>query len=241
MALVLLPFTAEAQPSNPSDGGIRYEPLDSWPYAYENFLPGVVRTRKGDALEYTQLNVNLASGKLHFVEKGTIMQADMNTVYTVLVLSDVYINNLGVLYKVEREQAKGAYLSRRSIDMDRFNSVDIGYGVSSTTASSRKATLTGLGFNAAGGGNVADMSISRAIEQKGSGSVLPLKTDHYFYVYNILIPATKRDVLATPGVDKKAAKEFFKSSKINWNKPQTQYPLIDFLYDQLDAFNKKNQ
>lgn len=175
------------------------------------------------------------------VEKGTIMQADMNNVYTVLVGAEVYINYMGTLYKVLDELEKGAYLSRVSVDVDRLNSTDIGYGVSSSTATSRRATLTSLGIDSAGGNNMTDMSMSRAIEQKGSGSVLPLKTETYFYVYNILIPATRRDVLATPGVDSKAAKEFMKKNKVNWNKPLTQYPLIDFLYDQLDAYNKKNK
>lgn len=239
--LLSLPVALPAQPSNPGGSPVRYEPLDSWPYAYEDFISGVVRTRKGGTLEYDQLNVNIANGKLHYVEKGTIMQADMNNVYTVLVGAEVYINYMGTLYKVLDELEKGAYLSRVSVDVDRLNSTDIGYGVSSSTATSRRTTLTGLGIDSAGGNNMTDMSMSRAIEQKGSGSVLPLKTETYFYVYNILIPATRRDVLATPGVDPKAAKEFMKKNKVNWNKPLTQYPLIDFLYDQLDAYNKKNK
>ena len=53
-----------------------YEPMDTWPYLYERFEPGNVRTTQGTLFPYAALNICIADGTLHYIEKGKIMQAD---------------------------------------------------------------------------------------------------------------------------------------------------------------------
>ena len=61
-------------------GAAEYEPTTNWPYVYEEFIPGHIKTHQGADISYDRLNVNLVSGKVHYVEDGVIMQADLNTI-----------------------------------------------------------------------------------------------------------------------------------------------------------------
>lgn len=210
-----------------------FEPMDSWPYLYYNFENGRVRTAKGALLDYRSLNVNVVDGSLHFIQAGTIMKADMTQVYTALVgENDVYVNAGGKMYKILLETEHGYVLCGTSVDMDELNKVDIGYGVSSSTASRTNTTLVGLGIDNISGVNMSNMTLTRAEQQRNMGRLLPLIKTNYLLVNGKLIPANKRDI--EQYVDKKVAKAFFKENKINWKKPETMVPLLVFLEEQIN-------
>ncbi len=218
-------FAAKAQDT--------YEPMDTWPYKYEHFQAGNIRTTKGTLFEYKALNVNLADGKLHYIENDKIMQADMGRVFTALIGDmDVYVNAGGKMYQVLGENEYGSVLKLTSVDMDELNKVDIGYGVSSSTASRTNTTLAGLGMENLNGVNMVSMTLANAENRKHTGMVLPLKERFFLNIDGKLIPANKREVMDV--VDKKAAKDFFKANKIKWNKPESLVLLLPFLKEQLN-------
>lgn len=235
-------FAAAGAQSQNAKSSKAYEPMSSWPYLFEEFGSGAVRTAKGNLLEYASLNVSVADGKLHYVEKGTIMQADMMNVYTARIGDDVFVNIYGKMYKVLRETEKGAVVELKTVDMEEMKKTDIGYGISSTTASKTNTSLSGIGVDsllgAAYGVSIDSVPLSQAEQQKHAGSLLPLKEDTFFYVYRILVPATRRDVTNAAGVDKAEAKAFFKAHKIKWSNPESLMEVVDFLYGQFDRANK---
>lgn len=209
-----------------------FEPMDSWPYLYYNFENGRVRTAKGALLDYNSLNVNIVDGSLHFIKAGTIMKADMTQMYTALIGdTDVYVNAGGKMYQILLESEHGYVLCGTSVDMDELNKVDIGYGVSSSTASRTNTSFAGLGMDNISGINMSNMTLTRAEQQRSAGMLLPVKKTTYLLVNDYLIPAGRRDI--EQFVDKKAVKAFFKENKINWKKPETMEPLLVFLEEHL--------
>ena len=210
-----------------------YEPMDTWPYLYERFEPGNVRTTQGTLFPYAALNICIADGTLHYIEKGKIMQADMGHVFTVMVGDkDVFVNAGGKMYQVLLENEDGSVLKRTSVDVEELNRVDIGYGVSSSTASRTNTSLAGLGMETLDGVNMVNMTITSAEGRKNTGKILPFNEKIYLYIGGSLVPATKRDVQQV--VDKDAAKAFFKANKIKWNKPESLMLLLPFLEEQLN-------
>ena len=161
------------------------------------------------------------------------MQADMGHVFTVMVGDkDVFVNAGGKMYQVLLENEDGSVLKRTSVDVEELNRVDIGYGVSSSTASRTNTSLAGLGMETLDGVNMVNMTITSAEGRKNTGKVLPLKEKLYLNIGGRLVPATKRDVQQV--VDKDAAKAFFKANKIKWNKPESLMLLLPFLEEQLN-------
>ena len=69
----------------------QYEPRDSWPYVYENFLEGVVSTGSDDAASAGHFNVVIFDGSLMYIGKdGNVMSADMSRVNSVRLLGYLY-------------------------------------------------------------------------------------------------------------------------------------------------------
>ena len=161
------------------------------------------------------------------------MQANMTQVFTALVKeSDVYVNIGGKMYLVVVETDDGSILKRTTVDVDELSKVDIGYGVSSSTASRTNTSLAGLGMETLDGVNMVNMTITSAEQQKNSGKILPLKETLYLFVSGKLIPANKREIQQL--VDKDSAKAFFKANKIKWNKAESLLPLLPFLKEHLN-------
>lgn len=229
--LFLSSFLLRAQ--DPDAYAPPYEPMDSWPYVYEQFESGNVRTTKGALLTYASLNICIADGKLHYIEAGKIMQANMMQIFTALVGdNDVYVNVGGKMYRVLVETDDGSILKMTSVDVDELSKVDIGYGVSSSTASRTNTSLSGLGMETLDGVNMVNMTITSAEQKKNTGKILPLKETLYLYVSGKLVPANKHEVQQL--VDKDTAKAFFKANKIKWNKAESLLPLLSFLREHLN-------
>lgn len=206
-----------------------YEPHESWPFLYENFQEGAARTNTGALVTEAPLNVSVADGSLIYInDKGIIMKADMSRIYTAKVGEDVYLNVGGRLYKVLSELDKGCVLLDTRIDEDKLNNVNIGYGVSSSTASAVNISVLLDGRM-----SVINKSIEQSELDKFNSAVLPCKEDRYLFVQRNLIPATRSSVIGFNGVDKKEAVAFIKQEKIKWKETASLEKLVIFLYDQL--------
>ena len=57
---------------------------------------------------------------------------------------------------------------------------------------------------------------------------------YYLYDGTRLIPATKQEILNTPGIDKKTANSFFKQEKIKWKETASLEKLLVFVVSQLN-------
>ena len=100
------------------------------------------------------------------------MLADMNSIYTVKIGDDVYVNVMGRLYKVMSELDKGLVLMQESLDEDKLNKVDIGYGVSSAAGSAVGSSAAGSAAGAAGAAFAvsAARSLSRSFRRSSRSS-----------------------------------------------------------------------
>lgn len=229
--LLIFCFMANAQSNGSKDGWAHaYEPRETWPFLYEEFREGTTRTRSGDLVSGAMFNITVTDSKLLYIKDDTIMLADMGSVYTVGIGDDVYLNVLGQLYKVVSELDKGIVLMRNALNVDEFNKVKIGYGVSSSTGSA-----DGLQVSLDGRFDFVNMSVQQSRHDKDSGPVLPMKETLYLYVGSSLIPATQNTVTTWPGVDRKEARDFIKQEKIKWKQTESLEKVIIFLDSQ---FNK---
>jgi len=210
------------------------EPTTNWPFKFNDFQSGAIRTLDGSLItSYENLfNINLASGGVNYVNEGTIMEADMRRVTSAQIANLVYINVGGKMHEVLFEQEKGLVVRLESIDVEKMNKTDIGYGVSSSTASTNKTSLDLLGFGDWEGIHLTGQTYTQARVKQGSGEPLPLRSDLYLVVDGIRIDATKTAVMNQPFVDKAEAKAFFKVNKIKWGKAETLPAVVGFIYDQ---------
>lgn len=206
-------------------GQDKFEPLTSWPYVYDEFLPGTVFNNKGNTIEYDKLNVNIVNGKMHFVKDGKIMEIDMMTVNVVRVEKDVYLNVFGKLMKVLKETDNGAVVSLKEIDVDKMSRTSIGYGTSAI-ASTQNVSTAALESNT---GSIINKSLGSVIQDKYSGDPLALKETTYLVVDGLLVPARKKDVTSDARFDSKKVEEYLKSHKVKWNNVENLSELVEFL------------
>lgn len=204
-----------------------FEPRETWPYIYEEFLPGAVRTSDGKLIEEGIYNICLIDGALHYISDGKVMKADLNSVFTAKVGDDVYVKVWGKMYKVLAESEYGAVLSGMEIDMEALDKVDVGYGVSVSSAS--KHGLNVMALDSGGNINILNETIQNVEDNKNKGKVLPLVETTYLFFQNRLIKANRSEVLDIPGVDKKEAANFIKKEKIKWKKTDSLLKVLEFL------------
>lgn len=217
-------FPAFAQPDKDKWA---FKPKDTWPFLYEDFTEGVVCSASGDDILTGLINVSVLNQKLYYIKGENIMEADMVKVFSVRVGSDIYVNVAGKLYKVLSESTGGAAVRALFLDQDRMNKANIGYGVSSSIASTQN--VAGLALDSNVGTN-----INQALASKEGGSEIPVAEKTYIlFCRNRIVPALKREVLDIPGLDKKKAKAFFKEHKIKWSQPESLTEVADFLTENL--------
>lgn len=210
------------------------EPTTSWPFKFNDFQSGAVMTRGQQVISsYENLfNINLATGGVNYVDGGTIMEADMRQVSMAQIADLVYVNIGGKMHELLFEGEKGLVVRLESVDVEKMNKTDIGYGVSSSTASSRKTSLDLLGFGNWEGIHLTGQTYTQARMKQGNGDPIPLRSDLYLVVDGVRIEARKAAVMNLPYIDKQAAKSFFKAHKVKWNNAETLQPLVEFIYDQ---------
>lgn len=223
-----------------SDG---YEPTTTWPYRYADFKDGAVMTREGTLMTsgVSMFNLNLANGRVHYVQDNVIMEADMSRIYSARIGTDVFINIGGRMYLVLNESDQGLVVALEAPDIDQMSRTDIGFGISSATASKTTTSLELLGIgNSYDGIYLTGQTYTQARIEKGKGDPLPIRQTLYLVVDGFRIDADKKSVTRYPGVDAAAAKDFFKSHKIKWSKPESLAQVVDFVYGQLHQGDEPN-
>ncbi|MBO4671159.1 MAG: hypothetical protein J5640_04885 [Bacteroidales bacterium] len=204
-----------------------FEPRETWPYLYENFMPGAVRTSSGALIAEGKYNVCIADGSLHYIAEDKVMKADMASIFTAMVGEDVYVKVRGAMYKVLAENDYGSIIEGVEVDWDEMNKVEVGYGVS--VSSSSKHGLNVFALESGGNVNILNERIQVVQDNKMRGKVVPLKVTTYIYCHNRLTRASKSDVLDLPGIDKKDAGDFIKKEKIKWRKTDSLLKVLEYI------------
>ena len=140
---------------------------------------------------------------------------------------DVYINRGGRMVQILVEGDGGLLLKRSEVNTDKMQRSDIGYGVSSATASTQK--LTGLGVE----GSLINMDLTTAINNAKTGEYLPIETSYCFLVKGHEIPATKAEFLKLDFTSKDGAKAFLKEQKIRWQRPEDLSKVLTYICENL--------
>lgn len=199
-------------------------PTETWPYKYAEFETGTVKSTSGEVRTYEKLNIYLPNLSLHYVMEDKVMSADMSKVYLVGIGDEVYLNTGGKLRKILIESDNGVVLEESWIDMEEYNSVDIGYGISSRTASAQNVSTLLLENAAQMNRNLTDLV------NKRDSKKLVIRSSLYIRVNGFLYRATLGDV-ADMMPDKKLAKKELKKLKIKWKDPASLVTVIDYIYE----------
>ena len=189
-----------------------YHPREGWPYLFEEFSAGVVTNYGGEVSADGFFNVSVVDGKLHFVQDGKIMVANMNQLQAVRIGDKVFVNRMGKLKEVVSEERGGFFVLREvDVDMDELAKTDIGFGARSAVASTQK--VNGLMVS----GGTVNLALETAIAAAKDGAELPVREKYVFLVKSREYPADKSSFLSMEGIDKASAKAFLKSEKIKWH------------------------
>ena len=206
----------------------KVEPTSTWPYIYKDFRNGTVRVSGGELVSAAMMNISL-DGKIHYVNEKDqkVMSADMLDVLTARLGDDEYVNCGGRMMKVLAENGKGTVVCGYSLNTEEMSKTDIGYGISSSTASTQK--LSSLSGDAS---SLVNLPLSTLMEGRTGGERLPVLRSLFFRVGSSMVPATKKGVTEAWFVDKDTAKAFLKANKIKWNDEASLVKVLDFLSEQ---------
>lgn len=204
----------------------RYNPTEPWPYLYEDFRPGNIFTNKESTIGYRELNVNVINGRLHFIDNGMIMEANMMNIHVVGIEEDVYLNVGGRLMRLLREGEHCAVVLGTEVDYDEMAKSNIGYG-RSAVASTQDVSLMSLE-----GSNNNNKSLLEAQKTKYNGKVLPLRQTTYLVVDGRLYPTDRQSLLKESGVDRKVMSDFFKAEKIRLKQQEDLEKVGEFIHNQ---------
>lgn len=149
----------------------KYEPTDKWPYLYADFRNGSIKMSDGAVLQALELNVTL-DGKLHYIDEkdARVMAADMLRVSSVSFDDARFLNVLGKMMKVLAENANGTVVCESTVNVDDMAKSDIGYGISSATASTQKVSR--LTNDAS---SLVNLPLSTIMSGRESGVSLPVR------------------------------------------------------------------
>ena len=208
----------------------KFEPTQTWPYLYRDFQNGLIITNAEDEQVSAAVNITLG-GKIHYIndKDQKVMEADILRVSSVRIADDVYVNVGGKMMRLIAVGNDGIVVCETSLNADELNKSDIGYGISSATASTMNVNSL-----ASSGSTLVDMPLNSIMAERDSGEKLPVRQTNYFRVGINVIPATKSGVMNCGLVDGDAAKAFFKSNKIKWNDPKSLRNVVNFLSEQIN-------
>lgn len=208
----------------------KFEPTRTWPYLYRDFQNGLIVTNTEDEQISAAVNITLG-GRVHYINEKDqkVMEADILRVASVRIADDVYANVGGRMMRLIAVGDDGIVACETALNADELNKSDIGYGISSATASTMNVNSL-----ASAGSTFVDMPLNSIMAERDAGEKLPVKQTNYFRVGINVIPATKAAVMNCGLVDKDAAKAFFKSNKIKWNDPKSLRDVVNFLSEQIN-------
>ena len=197
-------------------------PSTTWPYLYGDFTPGVVYMNNGSKSELL-LNVHVRRGRLHFIDKDIIKDADLTPVLVVTVGNDKFFPVAGELRKVVAENENGVVVVSQLGNFAALQETGGGYGASSETASTRRLSSVEVD----GQVNQNHMLI---LQEKENGAELELITNYYLLRNGKCIKAARKDVEdALPDSAKAGWKAWLKANKIKWKDPQSLLKVVDYL------------
>ncbi len=203
-----------------------FAPLTTWPYVYEDFSQGWITTTKGDKINYDKINVNLANGRVHYIQGDVIMEASISAIALLTIGEDSYVCASGAMVSVLKHTLSGAVVKKTEVDYDKLSRANIGYGTSAI-ASTQGLSIAALSAS-------MDYSINKSMEtvstEKYSGEKLPLVSTLGIWYRGIFYPNTRADILGIPGVDKDAVKSYLKAEGIKLNNVDDLGKLVDYLY-----------
>ena len=195
----------------------------AWPYLYNEFTPGEVLTLKGSKLQYP-LNVHILHGRLHFIEKGLIKEADSKDILRVTIGEDEYLGVDEDVMKIVARGETGFVVAHLVGDFESLNESGGAYGSSTTSSATRKLSSVDV----QGRVNQNHMELR---EGRQYGQSVDLKTSYYLILpgHN-KIPASRKGVEEAIGPERKAEfKAWLKANKINWKKPESIVNVIPFI------------
>ena len=212
--------------------GQRYEPREGWPYLFKEFTSGELRTSSGKVLDQGHYNICVTDGALHYINDGEVLKADLRTVYSVAIGSQLenrfFLNRAGEMVEVVGQEGQVYLFKRERLDQLKYEKQDIGYGVSSATASKQKTTSVAMG-----GGLALNMDLKQIVQNAITGELLPMEESYSFYFNGNEVEASRKGLLSIEGIDKEAAKAFVKKEKIRWHSEESLLKVAAFIAQQL--------
>ena len=200
------------------------EPTVNWPYLYPDFIEGV-STMTGGKTATAKYNIHLGLGALHFVNDGVIAEASVANIMTIKLGDEVLLNVGGKLMPV-LAMAEGGYVVKETLaDYSAIVRDDGAYGGSLSNAAK------GFSYDENYGnyGYLVTNVYEDLLSIKNESEELPVTTKIYLYINNNLVLASKKNVSALPGVDKKAFSDYLKQNKVNWKDPADLVSVIGFI------------
>ena len=199
-------------------------PTVNWPYLYPDFIEGE-STLIGGKTVTAKYNIHLGLGALHFVNDGTIAESSVSNIFTIKLGDDILRNVGGKMMKVLAQAEGGLVVQETLADYSAIVRDDGAYGGSLSNAAQ------GFSYDENYGnyGYLVTNVYEDLLSIKNEAEELPVNVKTYLFIDNNLIIASKKNVSALPGVDKKAFTDFLKANKIDWKKPEDLAKVIDFV------------
>lgn len=201
---------------------IAQNPTTTWPYLYDNFMPGVIYLQ-GGAKSEVMMNVHLRHDQLHFIDNDLVKQADLSNTLIVSIGADSFIPAGGELRKIVAQDDNGVVAVSLIGDFAASQETGGAYGASSESASTRKLSS----YDANGQVNRNHMLL---LQEKENGADLNIITTYYLIRSGDCVKATRKDVSASLSEEVQAAfKAWLKQNKIKWKDPQSLLKVVGFL------------
>ena len=200
------------------------EPTVNWPYLYPDFIEGESLLIGGKTVT-AKYNIHLGLGALHFVNDGTIAESSVANILTI-TLGDQLLRNVGGKMLVVLAQAEGGLVVQETLaDYSAIVRDDGAYGGSLSNAAK------GFSYDENYGnyGYLVTNNYEDLLSIKNESEVLPVTKKTYLFINDNLIIASKKNVSALEGVDKKAFADYLKANKIDWKDPADLAKVIDFV------------
>jgi len=212
IALVAISAAATAQ-----------EPTTQWPYLYPEFRTGIVSFADGQSQSY-QLNVHLRRAGLHFLDsEGIIKEADISKVSGAQIGQEPFLKVNGEMMRVAAQSAHGCVAEEVLGDFAALTETGGAYGVSSTTAATRKLSSI-----------ETDSQINQnhmlLMQSRSNGKMLSMLKAYWLVYPGNVVKATRGEVEKIIPADRKADwKAWKKAHNIKWNDPESMVNLLEFL------------
>ncbi len=198
-------------------------PTTTWPYLYPVFTDGTIYYSGGKEIS-TLINVHVAHGEVHFVDKDLVKQLFLtDEVYMITIGDDIYVNPGRGVMKVVAKNDSGCVVQEKLGDFAALAETGGAYGTSSTTSATRKLSSI-----------TTDAQINQPYmllqQSKEDGAPVPLVSKYYIFTSGELIPASKKSVTDwLPSQRQDEWKAWLKQNKIRWKEPQSILLVLDFL------------